>query len=252
MKWCWFGVDLNDPVGGSGGVKGVAKLVLEIVVLTGLGCALGLSVNALRADGSLKLTKNYSARPAGRIQAATPVRAHASQAMPRAAAPPGRGPQPAHPEANVSPRDEVDDNAAPSPPLEEPSAEDQGDSDWLGVQVVSFDEVCEMFDDPERAAGLILFVDARDDDNYNEGHIPGAVQLDHYNFERYLPKVLPLTRSAEKIVVYCNGGDCEDSLFASEDLFGAGVPYEKVFLYPGGIEEWRQRGMPVEKNGDDS
>ena len=62
--------------------------------------------------------------------------------------------------------------------------------------------------------------------------------------------MLPLTRSAEKIVVYCSGGDCEDSLFACEDLLQAGVPFEKVFLYPGGMEEWRQMGMPVENGGD--
>jgi rhodanese-related sulfurtransferase len=231
-------------------VKALAKVVLEIVVLTGIGCALGLSVNALRADGSLQLTKNYFARPASKIQAATPVGAHGSQATRLPAVPTKKGPQPARPDAAAPPRDEVNPEAAPPPPPEEPSAEDESDSDWLGVQVVSFDQVCGMFEDPERAAGLILFIDARDDDNYNDGHIPGAVQLDHYKLERHLPNVLPLTRSAEKIIVYCNGGDCEDSLFVTQDLFEAGVAYEKVFLYTGGMDEWHQMGMPVENGGD--
>lgn len=231
-------------------MKGVAKLVVEIVVLTGIACALGLSVNALRADSSLKLTKNYFARPTGKMQAASSVGGPVSQAKQRAAAPTEKKPQPARPDAAAPPLDEAPPAAAPPQPAEEPSAEEQSDVNGLGVQVVSFDQVCAMFEDPEREAGLILFIDARDADNYNDGHIPGAVQLDHYKLERYLPKVLPLTRYAEKIVVYCNGGDCEDSLFASEDLFEAGVAYEKVFLYTGGIEEWRQMGMPVENGGD--
>jgi rhodanese-related sulfurtransferase len=251
LKRCRFGADLNDGAGGSDGVKGVGKVVLEIVVLTGVGCALGLSVNALRADGSLTLTKNYFARPAGEIrQAAMPVAATGSQATPRAAAPTGNAPPPARPDAAAPPRAAVDQKAAPLPPPEEPSEEDQSDSDWLGVQKVSSDEVCAMFEDPDRMAGLILFIDARDDANYNDGHIPGAVQFDHYRLEQYLPKVLPLTRSAKKIVVYCHGGDCEDSLFACEDLFQAGVPFEKVFLFAGGMEEWRQMGMPVANGGD--
>jgi rhodanese-related sulfurtransferase len=96
------------------------------------------------------------------------------------------------------------------------------------------------------AQGLVLFVDARDDRHFQEGHIPGAHQLDHFRPENYLSAVLAVCTSAEKIVVYCNGGDCEDSEFTAIMLTQAGVPADRLFIYAGGISEWKQHGEPVE------
>ena len=52
---------------------------------------------------------------------------------------------------------------------------------------------------------------------------------------------------ASQIVVYCHGGDCEDSEFAALALTqSAGVPAQKIFIYPGGLTEWEASGQPVE------
>lgn len=102
------------------------------------------------------------------------------------------------------------------------------------------------FRDVQYAQGLIVFVDARDDAHYQAGHIPGAWQLNHYRAESFLPTVLPACLAALKVVVYCTGGQCEDSEFAAIMLRDAGVPAEYLFVYPGGTTEWRANGFPIE------
>jgi rhodanese-related sulfurtransferase len=57
---------------------------------------------------------------------------------------------------------------------------------------------------------------------------------------------MPLCLTAQKIVVYCTGGECEDSEFAAIMLRDAGVPRENLFVYTGGITEWKSQGRPVE------
>jgi rhodanese-related sulfurtransferase len=93
---------------------------------------------------------------------------------------------------------------------------------------------------------LVVFVDARDDQHYQEGHVPGAYQLDHYRPEKYLAPVLLVCQTAHQIVVYCNGGDCEDSEFTAITLRDAGILREKLLIYGGGLTEWLTNGLPVE------
>ncbi len=112
-------------------------------------------------------------------------------------------------------------------------------------QDASFEFVQEVFEDPNTEFGINIFLDARNDDSYAEGHIPGAFQCDHYRLEDYILPVLSAAETAEKIVVYCNGGDCEDSVLLCRELVAAGVAYEKLYLFAGGIEEWEKNEMPL-------
>jgi rhodanese-related sulfurtransferase len=124
------------------------------------------------------------------------------------------------------------------------SAKDHPDHPY---QVLGFDQVVEIFRAPETAIGGNVFVDARDEDVYAEGHIPGAIRADHYRLQECIDTLLEYAQSAERIIAYCNGGDCEDSIFLCTDLIEFEVPYERIYLYPGGWEEWQKKGMPVEK-----
>lgn len=118
-----------------------------------------------------------------------------------------------------------------------------------GLFLVGSNQVVELFRDPRYAQELFVFIDARDDRHYQEGHIPGAYQFDHYRADKYLAAVLPACQAAEQVVVYCTGGDCEDSEFAAIILRQAGIPAEKVFVYGGGMNEWAANGLPVEIGG---
>jgi rhodanese-related sulfurtransferase len=115
-----------------------------------------------------------------------------------------------------------------------------------GLLPLSYPEVERLFRDPRFEQERVLFVDARDDHHYEAGHIPGAYQFDRYFPERYLPALLPACQTAEQLVVYCAGGNCEDSEFAAIALRDAGISAERLGVYVGGITEWMAKGGPVE------
>ena len=122
-----------------------------------------------------------------------------------------------------------------------------------GLQLLDRSGVESLFHDPRRQVDLIMFIDARDPDHYQEGHIPGAFEFYPYYPQDYLQAILTPCQIAEQIVVYCNGGDCEDSESAALFLrAAAGVPAAKLFIYGGGMTEWEAAGLPVESGARNS
>ena len=121
-----------------------------------------------------------------------------------------------------------------------------------GLQVVNGEQVIELFHDPLYQQGAFVFIDARNDEHYQGGHIPGAYQFDNYHPENYMGTVFPVCQSAQKIVIYCSGGNCEDSQFAALTLRDSQIPNEKLFVFTGGITEWTNRGYAVELGGKNS
>jgi rhodanese-related sulfurtransferase len=115
-----------------------------------------------------------------------------------------------------------------------------------GLQLVDSNVVSRLHADPRCAQDLIVFIDARDDEHYQSGHIPGAYLFDYYHPADTLPTVLQACQLAEQIVVYCNGGNCEDSEFAATFLLSANVPKEKLLVYGGGFAEWATNRLPIE------
>ena len=116
-------------------------------------------------------------------------------------------------------------------------------------QTITFEEVLEAFNDGGMVDGTCLFVDARNDELYQEGHIPGALQADHFRLDEYIEAVLDAADMAEKVIVYCNGGDCEDSIYICQDLIEFDVSSDRLFLYEGGWNEWELNGQPVATGG---
>ena len=86
----------------------------------------------------------------------------------------------------------------------------------------------------------ILFIDARDEEEFAEGHIKGAtVALS-------TPELVQLTpdRSAP-IVTYCGGGECDVSMELATLLMND-WDYERIFVFKGGWPEWKAAGYPAE------
>lgn len=115
-----------------------------------------------------------------------------------------------------------------------------------GIALASSNQAVQLFHDPRYAQGLIAFVDARNSEEYQAGHIPGAYQFDRFHPELYMGTVLPVCQVAQQVLVYCNGGTCEDSSFAALFLLSAGIGKDKLMVYPGGTSEWRTNGLPIE------
>ena len=53
------------------------------------------------------------------------------------------------------------------------------------------------------------------------------------------------------VVIYCAGGDCDDSEKLAASLVRQGsVRQESIFIYRGGILDWKQEGRPLEGKGE--
>ncbi len=121
-----------------------------------------------------------------------------------------------------------------------------------GWQLIDNRQAVQLLHDSHLRPGAIVFIDARDEEHYLGGHVPGAYEFDPYYPEKYFPAVLPVCRAAEQIVVYCNGGDCDDSKKAALLLRDLGITNQTVFVYGGGITEWTANHQPVETGARNS
>ncbi len=94
----------------------------------------------------------------------------------------------------------------------------------------------------------VPFLDARRTSVYVAGHIPGARSLPIWEatvddgIKRLFDEGYDVNAP---LVVYCSGGDCEDSHMLSQRLHGYG--FNNALVYADGFPDWEKRGMPVEK-----
>ena len=204
-------------------MQALKTTVLEVVILGAVALVVGFTANGVRAARKrLDFTKNHFDRGLEKALAAKTA-------------------------ALVQPDE-------PGPSLRSgPASPVNTDADAHaehGYQTISFAEVAEVFRDPNTATGANAFIDARSEETYADGHIPDAIQADHYRIDEYIDKILLYTQGAEKVIVYCNGGDCEDSILMCGDLLDAGLPYDAIFLFAGGWTEWIENDMPTETGPD--
>lgn len=94
----------------------------------------------------------------------------------------------------------------------------------------------------ESGGGALL--DARKTEEYNAGHIPGAISLPISKFQETYPTAEHLLKNGKIIIVYCIGSDCTDSSLLAMELQNKGC--EDIFVYKGGFEDWTALGNPVE------
>ena len=92
-------------------------------------------------------------------------------------------------------------------------------------------------------AGGALFVDARVEDDYREGHLPGALNIPPGEVGARLPDVADALTSAEAVVVYCHGVECSDAIGVAERLLEV-IP-EPVYVFETGLKDWIDAGYPV-------
>jgi rhodanese-related sulfurtransferase len=103
---------------------------------------------------------------------------------------------------------------------------------------ISLDEVIDLYQSDGYYTGDIVFVDARDEEHYEEQRIPGSLHLYHYSADVMFENIEPDLEAATTVVVYCAGGQCEDSILLAGFLLESGVPYEKIRLFEGGMNAW--------------
>lgn len=93
-----------------------------------------------------------------------------------------------------------------------------------------------------------LFFDARRSADFVLEHIPGARSVSVWEAD-VESKVRAFAGeggdTAAPIVVYCTGGNCEDSHMLAEQLFQVG--FNNALVYRDGFPDWLKRKMPTEK-----
>lgn len=196
-------------------MKALKKTIVEFFLLGMVGLMIGFTANGLRAKNSLQFTKNY-------FDFGTVVTI------------------PGHHEPGNTTTTSNDTTAEKSTHPKHP------------YQEITHDEVLALLNDPNTELGLNVFVDARNENNYSEGHIPGSYQCDPYDIGSYIDGMIDHVLGAEKVVVYCGGGNCEDSIFMCRELLEMEVPMEAIYLFMGGWKEWVKNDSPIETGSDPS
>jgi rhodanese-related sulfurtransferase len=99
-------------------------------------------------------------------------------------------------------------------------------------------------------AELNLIIDVREPGEYDEGHVPDAINSPRGVLELRADPASPAAdatlaadRSA-RVLVYCTKGPGARSLLAAQTL--ASMGYDRVEVLAGGLIAWAEAGLPVE------
>ncbi len=105
-----------------------------------------------------------------------------------------------------------------------------------GATTIDTDEAKKFFDEG------VLFVDTRNSEIFNRGHIERAVHLDLQS--RFTKSALSsIIGKDDKVILYCDGAHCGRSAIAAQKALRWG--FTKVYYYREGFPVWRNRGLPV-------
>jgi rhodanese-related sulfurtransferase len=91
------------------------------------------------------------------------------------------------------------------------------------------------------AGEKFILVDVREDNEWANGHLPGAIHLGKGIIERDIEQRVPHTNS--KVILYCGGGF--RSALVADNLQKMG--YTNVESMDGGWKGWLEAGLPTEK-----
>ena len=86
-----------------------------------------------------------------------------------------------------------------------------------------------------------VIIDVRTPDEFDEGHIEGAVNIDYYH-PGFQSDVKKLDRS-KTYLLYCRTGNRSGSAFR---LFEE-LQFQKVYHMEGGTSRWKREGLPLTK-----
>jgi rhodanese-related sulfurtransferase len=114
----------------------------------------------------------------------------------------------------------------------------------VGVEIptIMVDELSGKLD----ADDEFVLVDALAPMVYAHSHLPGAINLPPLGLDAEIVARRIPDRDIE-IIVYCTSAECDDSVVTAERLRALG--YSNVRRYAGGKNEWRDVGLPLERDG---
>lgn len=123
-------------------------------------------------------------------------------------------------------------------PIVPPTAA-EGDPSFIGINEAQM----------EHAAGGVLFIDARNPEEFECGTIPGSVNvpfeyLPEGDLAPYFDSVLAVPKD-HPLIVFCSGEECDLSLHLGRNLQLVG--YSRIAVFFGGSREWEKFQLEVER-----
>jgi len=130
-------------------------------------------------------------------------------------------------------------NPAGIPLAEEEVSRVRGEAVEVGLKVVELSQARRIV-----ATGDWVILDARPVDDFEAGHIPGALSMPAKAPGERFAELQVLLVPAQPAMVYCSGSACDQGLRLGEFLQAQGL--EEVALFEGGMEVWDEAGLEVE------
>ena len=87
---------------------------------------------------------------------------------------------------------------------------------------------------------LVTVIDVRPVEEFNAGHVPGAINVPLSELQKYLDKL----DKEQEIVAYCRGPHCVLAFEAVAELRKSGLTARRM---EDGFPEWKHAGLPVEQ-----
>lgn len=95
-------------------------------------------------------------------------------------------------------------------------------------------------------SGQALFVDSRDEEDFDEDHIPGAINVPMREWNVIWPEMQSQVPRDRLLVLYCYGGHCGLSTRQGKRLIAKG--YDRLLVIDHGWEGWTKAGYPTERH----
>ena len=104
------------------------------------------------------------------------------------------------------------------------------------IREISIDVAERLFSDS------VLFIDAREEEYYIEGHIPNSICND--DFDSLVYQIEDFITYKNGFVVYCSDDDCGSSEDLAYQLQDQG--FTNIYLFKGGWKQWTKNNLPME------
>jgi rhodanese-related sulfurtransferase len=91
-----------------------------------------------------------------------------------------------------------------------------------------------------------VFVDTRNEEDFVERHVKGAVFLNPNSVEERFPEVQPLIPEESRVILYCYGPECDMAERVAQFL--AQLGYKNMMIMSAGFKSWEKAGFPSESS----
>ena len=82
----------------------------------------------------------------------------------------------------------------------------------------------------------LFLVDAREKEDYDKGHIPGAINIPYEDAASWIDSLENMEHRPSILVSYCDGSECMASFELARQIH---FLFDSTYTYHGGWEEWK-------------